>query len=152
MRVYNYERPHEGVEMKITRNLYRPSSRQHTGLPELAHPFHDRTIVIAECGRIFMDRKKIMLSSVFAGQKVGVMQVEEQIWQVSFMDYDLGYFDMDSCRLEPGPNPFGPRVLTMWPVQTVNDVSSMYPFNLVGPPGLEPGTKGLWAASRNKTY
>jgi len=23
---------------------------------------------------------------------------------------------------------------------------------LVGPPGLEPGTKGLWAASRNKTY
>ena len=71
------------------------------------------------------------------------MTVEDQIWQVSFMDYDLGYFDMDSCRLEPGPNPFGPRVLTMWPVQTVNDVSSMYLFNLVGPPGLEPGTKGL---------
>ena len=42
-----------------------------------------------------------------------VMQVVDQIWQVSFMDYDLGYLDMDSCRLEPGPNPFGPRVLTM---------------------------------------
>ena len=82
-------------------------------LPELAYPFHDRTIVITECGRICMDRKKIMLSSVLAGQRVGVMQVEDQIWQVSFMDYDLGYFDMDSCRLEPGPNPFGPRVLTM---------------------------------------
>jgi putative transposase len=36
---------------------------------------------------------------------VGVMQVEDQIWQVSFMDYDLGYFDMDSCRLEPGLEP-----------------------------------------------
>jgi len=79
MRVYNYERPHEGIEMKITGDLYRPSSRQHTGLPELAYPFHDRTIVITECGRICMDRKKIMLSSVLAGQKVGVMQVEEQI-------------------------------------------------------------------------
>ena len=31
-----------------------------------------------------------MLSSVLAGQKVGVMQVEDQIWKVSFMDYDLG--------------------------------------------------------------
>ena len=113
MRVYNYERPHEGIEMKIPGDLYRPSSRQYTGLPELAYPFHDRTIVITECGRICMDRKKIMLSSVLAGQRVGVMQVEDQIWQVSFMDYDLGYFDMDSCRLEPGPNPFGPRVLTM---------------------------------------
>jgi hypothetical protein len=57
--------------------------------------------------------KKIMLISVLAGQRLGVMQVEDQIWQVSFMDYDLGYFDMDSCRLVPGPNPFGPRVLTM---------------------------------------
>ena len=26
---------------------------------------------------------------------------------------DLGYFDLDSCRVEPGDNPFGPRVLTM---------------------------------------
>ena len=75
-----------------------------------------------------MDLKKIMPSSVLAGQKVGVIQVEDQIWQVSFIDYDPGYFDMDSCRLEPGPNPFGAWLLTMWPVQAVNDVSSMYPF------------------------
>jgi len=34
--------------------------------------------VITEFGRICMDRKKIMLSSVFAGQRVGVMQVEDQ--------------------------------------------------------------------------
>ena len=60
-----------------------------------------------------MNRKKIMLSSLLAEQRVGVMQVEDQIWQVSFIYYDLGYFDMDSCRLEPEPNPFRPRVLTM---------------------------------------
>jgi hypothetical protein len=150
--VHNYERPHEGIEMKIPGDLYRPSSRQYTGLPELAYPFHDRTIVITECGRICMDRKKIMLSSVLAGQRVGVMQVEDQIWQVSFMDYDLGYFDMDSCRLEPGPHPFGPRVLTMWPVQTVNDVSSKYLFYLAPRPGLEPGTYGLTENSFFKLF
>jgi hypothetical protein len=27
------------------------------------------------------------------------------------MDYDLGYFDDETCRLEPLENPFGPKVL-----------------------------------------
>ena len=46
-------------------------------------------------------------------QKVGIKQVDDPIWQISFMEYGLGYFDMDSCRIEPGPNPFGPKLLTM---------------------------------------
>jgi hypothetical protein len=32
---------------------------------------------------------------------------------VSFMDYDLGYFDLDTRMLEPLDNPFGPRLLPM---------------------------------------
>jgi hypothetical protein len=32
---------------------------------------------------------------------------------VRFMDYDLGYFDDETCRLEPLANPFGPKVLPM---------------------------------------
>jgi len=27
------------------------------------------------------------------------------------MDYDWGYFDDETCRLEPIDNPFGPKVL-----------------------------------------
>ena len=63
------------------------------------------------CGRICFNRQKINLSTVFAGQSVGIKQVSEQIWLVSFMDYDLGYFDHETCRLEPIENPFGPKVL-----------------------------------------
>jgi hypothetical protein len=48
-----------------------------------------------------------------AGQAVGIKQVEDHIWLTSFMDYDLGYFDDETCRLEPLPNPFGPKVLPM---------------------------------------
>jgi hypothetical protein len=33
--------------------------------------------------------------------------VSEKIWLVTFMDYDLGYFDDQTCRLEPLENPFG---------------------------------------------
>jgi hypothetical protein len=45
------------------------------------------------CGRICFNRQKINLNVVFAGQRVGIKQVSEQIWLVSFMDYHLGYFD-----------------------------------------------------------
>jgi hypothetical protein len=56
---------------------------------------------------------------MFAGQVVGIREVEDQIWLVSFMDYDLGYFDNDRGQVEPGPNPFAPdKVLTMCPEYT----------------------------------
>jgi putative transposase len=54
--------------------------------------------------------QKVNLSQVFAGQNVGVTQVGEHIWLVTFMHYDLGYFDDETCRLEPIENPFGPKV------------------------------------------
>jgi len=50
---------------------------------------------------------------VFAGQTVGIKQTDDRIWFVSFMDYDLGYFDDETCRLKPLANPFGPKVLPM---------------------------------------
>ena len=99
MQEYNYERPHEGIQMKTPASLYEPSTRIYKGLPELQYPFHDRTVVITECGRICLDRRKISVSTVLGGQKVGIKQVDDQIWQVSFMEYDRGYFDMDSCRI-----------------------------------------------------
>ena len=55
------------------------------------------------------------LSQVFAGQNVGVTQVGERISLVTFMQYDLGYFDDETCRLEPIDNPFGAKVLPMCP-------------------------------------
>jgi putative transposase len=55
----------------------------------------------------------VNLSTVFAGQKVGVRQVSDCLWLVTFMDYDLGYFDDETCRLEPIQNPFRPTVSPM---------------------------------------
>ena len=77
------------------------------------YPFHDQTITVTHCGRICFKGQKVNLSHVFAGQNVGVTQVGERIWLVTFMHYDLGYFDDETCRLEPIENPFGPKVLPM---------------------------------------
>ena len=113
---YNNERPHQALNMRCPAELYVPSTRPYIGLPELDYPFHDNTVTVTTCGRICFNRQKINLSTVFAGQTVGIKQVSDQIWLVSFMDYDLGYFDHETCRLEPLENPFGPKVLPMSPV------------------------------------
>ena len=39
----------------------------------------------------------------------GIKEVDEGIWLVSFMHYDLGYFDLEQKTLQPLDNPFGTR-------------------------------------------
>jgi putative transposase len=112
---FNRERPHQALGMKVPADLYARSPRVYRGLEELTYPFHDQTMTVTRCGRICFNGRKINLSQVFAGQNVGVTQVAERIWLVTFMHYDLGYFDSDTCRLEPIDNPFGPKVLPMCP-------------------------------------
>jgi transposase InsO family protein len=104
---FNTERPHEAIGMKCPAELYTPSPRIYRGLPELSYPFHDREILVTACGRLCLHRKKINLSTVFAGQSVGIKEVEDGVWLVSFMHYDLGYIDLEQRTLQPLDNPFG---------------------------------------------
>jgi putative transposase len=106
---YNHERPHQALDMKYPAELYRPSPRPYRGLGELDYPFHDRTITVTQCGRICFGRRKINLSTVFAGQNVGIKEVSDRIWLVSFMDYDLGFFDHETGRLGSVENPFAAK-------------------------------------------
>ena len=109
----NQERPHQALDMKLPAECHRPSPRPYRGLPELEYAFHDKTVTVTTCGRICLNRKKGSLSTVFAGQKVGIKQVDEKLWLASFMTCDLGYFDEHACRLEPIDDPFAPNVLPM---------------------------------------
>src|ERR1035438_260699 len=110
---FNNERPHQALDMRYPAEVYTPSTRPYRGLPELDYPFHDKTIHVTCCGRICLHRKKINLSTVFAGQAVGIKEVEDGIWLVSFMNYDLGYVDLEERTLQPLDNPFGPKLLPM---------------------------------------
>ena len=65
-----------------------------------------------------MFRKRINLSTVLAGERVGIKEVDEGIWIVSFMHYDLGFIDLEQKTLQPLDNPFGPRLLPMSPAGT----------------------------------
>lgn len=113
VREFNCERPHEALDMKCPAELYTASRRSYDGLPELSYPFHDRDVLVTACGRLCLHRKRINISTVLAGQKLGIKEVDEGIWLASFMHYDLGYFDLEQKTLQPLDNPFGTRLSPM---------------------------------------
>ncbi len=96
--------------MRCPAELYTLSARSYAGLPELTYPLHDRDVVVTACGRLCLNRKRINISTVLAGQKLGIKEVDDGIWHVSFMQYDLGYFDLEQKTLQPLGNPFGTRL------------------------------------------
>jgi transposase InsO family protein len=113
VREFNVERPHEALDMKCPAQLYVASPRPYAGLPELIYPFHDRELLVTACGRLCLHRKRINISTVLAGQKLGIKEVDDGIWLASFMHYDLGYFDLEQKTLQPLDNPFGTRLSPM---------------------------------------
>jgi hypothetical protein len=83
--------------------------------PRLTYPFHHRDILLtAACGGICMHRKKINISTVLPGQNLGIKEVDDGTWLVSFSHYDLGYFDLEQKTLQPLDNPFDPRLSPMF--------------------------------------
>ncbi|NMA97130.1 MAG: IS481 family transposase [Phyllobacteriaceae bacterium] len=110
---FNEERPHEALSMKVPAELYAPSPRPYLGLPEIDYPFHDRDAIVTHCGRLCLHRKKINISTVLAGQKLGIKEVDDGIWLVSFLRYDLGYIDLEQRTLQTIDNPFGTRLSPM---------------------------------------
>jgi transposase InsO family protein len=110
---FNMERPHEALAMKSPADVYCASSKAYIGLPDIDYPFHDRDALVTNCGRICMYRKKINISIVMAGQRLGIKEVDDGIWLVSFMHYDLGYIDLEQKTLQTIGNPFGTRLSPM---------------------------------------
>jgi putative transposase len=96
--------PHQALDRKVPAAVYTRLPADVSG-PRGAHlPYHDATITVTHSGRLCFLGRKVKLSQVFAGQHVGVAQVGERVWLVTFIHYDLGYFDDETGHLEPIDN------------------------------------------------
>ncbi|MDV4155039.1 hypothetical protein R1480_11395 [Rhizobium brockwellii] len=80
---------------------------------------------MTNCGRICIHRRKINISTVLAGKKRGIKEVDDGIWLVSFMHYDLGYIDLEQRTLQTTDNPFGTRLSPISEEQSVTCVFGM---------------------------
>jgi hypothetical protein len=63
--------------------------------------------------KLYALANEIAGSTVLVGPRSGIKEVDEGIWLVSFMHYDLGYIDLEQKTLQPLDNPFGARLLPM---------------------------------------
>jgi len=109
---FNYERPHQAIEMKCPAEVYRKSTREYEGLPDITYPGYDKTLMITNCGRICFGEQKIHISKSLANQPVGLKEVDSGIWQVDFMSYTLGFFDVGSDKFTPCEDPFRFKIVT----------------------------------------
>jgi hypothetical protein len=67
------------------------------------------------------------------------------------MRYDLGYFDDETCRLEPIENPFGPKVSPMSPAPCAADYESAESAVTVASDGDRTGSaRGEFAGVLNQ--
>ncbi len=110
-REFNYERPHQAIEMKFPVEVYRKSTRTYKGLPDITYPGYEKVLMISNCGRICFERQKIHVSKALGNQPVGLREVDSGIWQVDFMSYTLGYFDEGSYKFAPSDDPFGFKIV-----------------------------------------
>lgn len=98
---FNEERPHEALEQQPPASQYVPSERRYPEhLPELLYPLHDFPRLVSSHGTVRLGQVSYYLSRVLAGEYVGLREVADGRWLVSFMSLDLGYLDERSRKFE----------------------------------------------------
>ena len=88
-----------------------------------------KDFLVTACGRICMHRKKINVSTVLAGQRLAIKEIDDGIWLISFMHYDPGYIDLEQRTLQTIDNPFGTRLSPMSPGCTCERVAVLAVFS-----------------------
>lgn len=100
-REYNQVRPHEALEWKTPAELYVPSTRSYPSrLPELQYPLGVHLRRISQQGSLKWKCERTFLSEVLARQTVGLLETEEDFFEVYYGPLLLGWFDGRSHLFE----------------------------------------------------
>jgi transposase InsO family protein len=117
-REYNYERPHEALGNRTPTELYEPSSRRYPSkVPELEYPQGVLLRRISQQGSLKWKCDRTFVSEVLAREVVGLLEVEDQVFDVYYGSLLVGQFDGGHGRFKgaqtvvpasrPGRDTFG---------------------------------------------
>lgn len=105
-RTYNEERPHESLAMSCPCEFYKRSSRPYKQVP-YEYPGHWEVRKVSPIGQIAWKGKHVFLSEALGGQHVGLVEVDDGLWKVSFRHLPLARLNdrkqparMDKLRLK----------------------------------------------------
>jgi transposase InsO family protein len=97
---FNDERPHEALADHTPAEFYRPSPRPYPErLPEPRYPGHFEWRRISHAGDLRWHGRHLFLGSVFAGELVGLEEVDDGVWSVYFAHHLLARLDEHLGRL-----------------------------------------------------
>jgi len=93
---YNHQRPHEALGQVPPVIVYAPSQRIFVEPRDPEYPLHDDERRVACSGHLRFGGRKgsnYFVSAALAGEKVGLRELGDEQWLVSFMTIDLGVID-----------------------------------------------------------
>jgi putative transposase len=109
---YNHERPHEALGQVPPASLYQPSTRAWAAPADPDYPLHDDRRRVSRCGHFCLAGRgrNIFVCQALAGELVGLRQLDDHLWLVSFVDLDLGIVDVAARRFSPmEPSPLAAK-------------------------------------------
>jgi transposase InsO family protein len=112
-RIYNRERPHEALEWRTPAEVYTASTRAFPArLPELEYPPGVHLRRISQQGSLKWHCERTFLSEVLARQTVGLLETDDDFFEVYYGPLLIGWFDGREHVFEPEqpcPRKHGPR-------------------------------------------
>ena len=100
-REYNEERPHQALAMQTPDAVYRSSPRVFPGrVPE---PQYDTTMKVRrvfEHGQFFFNRHDVFLSKVLAGERIGLLPIDDRYLRIYLAWYPIARLDTKTMRVE----------------------------------------------------
>ncbi len=102
--MFNYERPHEGLNNQTPASMYQPSSTMFPRtLIEYVYPKGFLTRRVNNSGEMSWHRDRVFISEVFRFEELGLELVMEEFYKVFFRTIEIGEFDADALRFRPMP-------------------------------------------------
>jgi transposase InsO family protein len=99
-RIYNVERPHEGIEQDRPARRFQASPRpfpQKPPEPEYADHWEKRKVM---CNGVWRwQSTDVFLSEAFGGHTIGLEPIDYDLWRVHFHQFVIGTFDESTGRI-----------------------------------------------------
>lgn len=99
---YNHQRPHEALNMQTPAAVYEPSPRAFPArVPEPEYPDRMRVLTVKSHGQFRWNKHDVFLSEVLWGERIGLLPIDQDRYQIYFAHLPLAQFDSRKMRIRP---------------------------------------------------
>jgi len=97
---YNIERPHESIGMKKPGELFEKSNRSYPdSIKPIEYPEGFEVRIVKHGGEISFGNDQYFISELLCGDKVGLKEIEDGLWQMNYGLHKLGHIDLQRKKI-----------------------------------------------------